>query len=1184
MSYRKLLIACCLTFCLAWGGMNSLMAQDLQSTNGNLLIDQQHDQTTGLHQSEPNLFGSFGPLMNFNNVPTLTEKQSWQPFDNPNPEINFNIWGGANYAGDVTGNGQTDLVISAEARDERTGNLEDRVGKTAIFEGDNYTSTHDHLIYEAVSPVGDLNGNGHNDAMVTDDDRQEVTFYTGSADGYVETGITHSIETGALVRSYDDVDGSGYEDIVSMNQNSLDVYLLFGSDDLNDVGETTIGTEYPVFSVALVDVMDDGTSEVAVLTRENNEYDVLTVYQVDDNGEYEQHQQVAFEQKFESFPNMVATDFTGNDVPELLITDDTDDAHIVPINQDMGGFDPGAMIQTTSARPIGDIDDSGRTDMLFKDGDEFHIAYGSDDLSDWEGDLPQDETLNFPVDNVSISGPTYPGVVGYGDISGNSIDDYVFTYVEDENRGRVYLIGDENQDYDFEVMSVDIDTYSGEQVFGTESLGDINDNGYDDVAFLHTTEGKERVAIYYGGETMSDSPDLELESPFRPVRAIETGDFNGDGEQDLAFAVTRDRLNIEEDDPLNGIHIYYGSDVTGVDLETENADRIILFDELEDNVTSNASITNIENIGDLNSNGADDLLYSTPSANNEDDGLSDRIFITHGGSSMSTEPDIRIPEYSGTRLTALGDINGDGSPDFALSDFLLGDHDDVLVFFGDENADYSEPDLILEHDYDYDTVTAFGIGLTAGDLNGNGVKDIVAKPYHVGEEGRNPEIHVYFGGEDLDEQPDQVIELPDEVLFAGDAEDDFNSLGSLEVVPDLFGENVGGLLYASSGAPMTNAVVMQVDEYDSKPKQQYVLEAPNQDAALGGWNNYINIQASNAIGNFTDESGYEAILTQVNDGNDMLHSSRVYRYSAPEALILDDVADRTEDHGGWVVLEYSGALIEAKQNGKKLFSELDIQRKDDGEWISTGKVVKYDEELADRIEVQVPVTKPTGEDPSDENTFTFRITAYDADSRIIARSNTESGYAKDNIPPGEVAGFTADEQEGEIVFSWEPLDDPNMDGYLLFEVDENGEIDKENPETFTTETQLVMDMPEDGDPEYVVAGLDQHNNIGEPSQQLSVPTSSSAESDLPDEFALNENYPNPFNPDTQIGYDLPEDSRVTLEIYNVLGQHVQTLVNEAQSAGSYEVRFDASNLSSGTYIYRIEAGNFVDSRQMLLVK
>ncbi len=102
------------------------------------------------------------------------------------------------------------------------------------------------------------------------------------------------------------------------------------------------------------------------------------------------------------------------------------------------------------------------------------------------------------------------------------------------------------------------------------------------------------------------------------------------------------------------------------------------------------------------------------------------------------------------------------------------------------------------------------------------------------------------------------------------------------------------------------------------------------------------------------------------------------------------------------------------------------------------------------------------------------------------------------------------------------------------------------------------------------------------------------------DYHLNENYPNPFNPITKIRFVIPNEVRnlkdfssqaprndnalVTLKVYDILGNEIATLVNEEKPAGVYEVEFNASNLPSGVYIYKLQAGSFIDVKKMILSK
>ncbi|MEJ2055613.1 MAG: T9SS type A sorting domain-containing protein, partial [Calditrichaceae bacterium] len=92
------------------------------------------------------------------------------------------------------------------------------------------------------------------------------------------------------------------------------------------------------------------------------------------------------------------------------------------------------------------------------------------------------------------------------------------------------------------------------------------------------------------------------------------------------------------------------------------------------------------------------------------------------------------------------------------------------------------------------------------------------------------------------------------------------------------------------------------------------------------------------------------------------------------------------------------------------------------------------------------------------------------------------------------------------------------------------------------------------------------------------------EPEIPAAYDLAQNYPNPFNPVTKIQYNLPEDTQVSLVVYNVNGQKVRELVNGFKPAGSYTVTFDAKGLASGVYFYKIQAGKFTNVKRMLLIK
>ena len=94
----------------------------------------------------------------------------------------------------------------------------------------------------------------------------------------------------------------------------------------------------------------------------------------------------------------------------------------------------------------------------------------------------------------------------------------------------------------------------------------------------------------------------------------------------------------------------------------------------------------------------------------------------------------------------------------------------------------------------------------------------------------------------------------------------------------------------------------------------------------------------------------------------------------------------------------------------------------------------------------------------------------------------------------------------------------------------------------------------------------------------------SDEETLPNAFSLKQNYPNPFNPSTDISFALPVATNVKLEIFNILGQKLITLIEQRLPAGNHTITWDGSDFASGVYLYRLKAGDFVETKKMMLIK
>ena len=193
-------------------------------------------------------------------------------------------------------------------------------------------------------------------------------------------------------------------------------------------------------------------------------------------------------------------------------------------------------------------------------------------------------------------------------------------------------------------------------------------------------------------------------------------------------------------------------------------------------------------------------------------------------------------------------------------------------------------------------------------------------------------------------------------------------------------------------------------------------------------------------------------------------------------------------------------------------------------------------------------------------------------------------YATPDAPlPVEVTSFSAKSERLNAALQWNTATEVNSDGFDVERktidtwinigfVDGAGTSNSPKEYSYTDKNLLA------GTYSYRLKQIDRDGTF-KYSQEVEVEVTGA-----PTEFSLSQNYPNPFNPTTNLQFTIGNSQFVELRVFDLLGREVTTLVNEARPAGSYSVKWDATNLPSGTYIYRLKAGSFTETKKMILMK
>jgi len=249
-----------------------------------------------------------------------------------------------------------------------------------------------------------------------------------------------------------------------------------------------------------------------------------------------------------------------------------------------------------------------------------------------------------------------------------------------------------------------------------------------------------------------------------------------------------------------------------------------------------------------------------------------------------------------------------------------------------------------------------------------------------------------------------------------------------------------------------------------------------------------------------------------------------------------------------------------------------------------GAWLRYDGERWDRVNAPTPFNARTVPYDEDEDRgLRLRNPTGDFLVRIPTTShkNVVVRYAAQRSGNGSEAKLIAWSTDG-VTFHSDGLAFDSVqvgENFVLYEFDFTGWEDVNDNPDFTLRIRAIGPGSEPDNED----GNQRFNHL----TVDATPTETSAGlgyGELPGRITLEQNYPNPFNPATRISFDLPEQMHVTLEVFDVTGRHIQTLVNQAVPAGSHSVTFDAAQLSSGIYLYRMQAGGQSFTRRMMFVK
>lgn len=1117
--------------------------------------------------------------------------------------LNYQLGSNLSATGDINGDGKDDMIQRlVNIPDISTPDLEDIIPVMhLVFLGDLSAPSQTITDVFNIFPIGDIDGDGFGDAIVQPEANVATyQFYFGSATGYVSS--THEFvlpsTTFSAVIASGDFDGDGIADVlIQVSGNTL--YSISGN------------TNRAGLQLATISNAPTNVSEIQSFRRSDSSRDYIAFRQgaVIKIARIDQGALVTVQDiSFAATPSWFAfTDLNADGVPDLVAaisaatinwTQGLSSSEATSSSTVFGTtsvITKDAAINALTVRPYSDITGDGSGDFIISWNGTIHIANGATVLVNGLNPdgltqiLDSGTGFNSYSQGLNRTDPSKP-LYSMGDLTGSGKEELVaVNSFINPNEFRAVAIRDiaNSTTWTGVDLNAPVMETREEYHFGANA-GDWDNDGIDDYGYIYndfTSAGSRYVIELSNGGTLQ----FEFAPNMNFFGAPAFGDINGDGSSDMLIRVRRstDGVFTEHIDIYSAASANKTQNIASISVEDH-------FPEIE-----NPFVIGFHNIGDVTGDGKDNFVTMT-SGNLYNAGSS--YLFSHTGSGYQFN---EITQAANNSAVNIGDIDGDGIDDFAVNDFFSSS---VKLFLGQNGLTSghvftSYRTITYENASYYDSpgaTSVFGFRLASGDFTGNGYKDLIIGTFRSGTTNAYAEGDYIFwlfrGHEDgLNEYSYQGVKIPandlDPLRTFAPLNSEFMSItGLIQTLPDLNGDGSNELLVASNigsnALILMGGVELMFDETNvgtDFADQQILLQAPNRRTGLGHAANFSNSRANLAVGDFDGDGITEIIMPQPLDFN--FQSTPVYEYvldieqvEIPTLLEIVSVEDVEDDQGGWVRVHVGGFMFDLFDEYFDEYYEThppwSVWRKTAAnQWVHV-TTVPYLEDAARYAEIPVPRTLPHGDTPDDGNSFVFKIVMLGAESEEVR------GWALDNIAPAKINGLSATEQLNEVQLKWNPSTAHDLKEYVVYRLTAEGQMDLENPMAVTTETEAVVAKNDVNG--FVVVAVDIHNNVSEASTP--VLASIDDESGVPLEFALSQNYPNPFNPSTVIDYQLPVFGDVRLAVYDVLGREVAVLVNGAMPAGSYSATFDATNLASGVYMYRLQAAGQIFTRRMTLMK